>query len=85
MTVPSYNYYLINNANEGLTSNQASTVFTNIDGGFGLFSSRQVRQIKLGDVYEFAEQDDFELSEATRDSLANIAGLNFIDSRPCVD
>ena len=83
-----YEYFQANNANDGLTIGQASTLFTNIDGGFGLFASRQLRTIKLTDLYEYAEQEGVEISDVTRDSLANsliTQHLNFIESRTCID
>ncbi|MEZ5013222.1 MAG: hypothetical protein R2794_02930 [Chitinophagales bacterium] len=64
-----YTYFQYNNATLGITEGQVSDVYTNINGGLGILSSRYH---KVGKVYPFAIQ--------TRDSIACSAvtsGLNF--------
>ncbi len=67
-----YNYYQINLAQTGLTQGQALPVFTNIENGLGIFSSRS-----------FKDYSGIELDPKTVDSLACLsktARLNFVKS-----
>jgi hypothetical protein len=64
-----YNYQLYNNSTLGLTEGQATDVYTNVDGGLGLFSTRYQRISKI-----------FPISIQTRDSIGCSTitnGLNF--------
>ncbi len=72
-----YNYYQINLAQTGLTQGQALPLYTNIENGLGLFSSRS-----------FKDYSGIELEAKTVDSLACLsktAHLNFLKSSgvPC--
>lgn len=72
-----YNYYQVNLAQTGLTQGQSLPIYTNVENGLGLFSSR-----------DYKKYFDIELDGKTIDSLSCLsktAHLNFLksDGQPC--
>lgn len=72
-----YNYYLVNNAQTGITSGQIQPEYTNVDNGLGIFSSRFHKNL-IGIPIDSRTIDSIACNPVTKD-------LNFLKSSglPC--